>query len=247
MKKYKRIEGMTYIYGLWPPGVEQTLENCRYIGKTVDIRRRLNEHLATAAKWRNHRDLWIKSLLVSSLKPELKVLAIVPDRVWETCEINMIKIYKSLGADLTNQTDGGDTGPDITGFKNTKEHNDKIRRAKTGKKRKPFSDEWRKRMSEVRLGEKNPMFGKRHSDETKKLISDAARNISLETRKLMSEANSGENNPMFGRTGEKNPMFGRTGEKNPMYGKKHSEEAKQKMREALKKYYLQKTLGVENA
>ena len=69
---------------------------------------------------------------------------------------------------------------------------------------------------------------------------------SEETRHLQREVKLGENNPMYGRAGENNPMYGKKhtkeakqkmkkingGENNPMYGKTHSDEAKQKQREA---------------
>ena len=38
-----------------------------------------------------------------------------------------------------------------------------------------------------------------------------------------------------GLKGEKNPMYGRTGENSPMYGKHHTEEAKRKISEAIRK------------
>ena len=60
------------------------------------------------------------------------------------------------------------------------------------------TDESRKKMSEahkgLHVGENNIMFGKNHSDETRKKISGATR---------------GENNPCFGRIGEKHPLFGK--------------------------------------
>ena len=46
--------------------------------------------------------------------------------------------------------------------------------------------------------------------------------VSEETRQKMRENNTGENNPMYGRTGENSPW----------YGRRHTEETKQKMREA---------------
>lgn len=91
--------------------------------------------------------------------------------------------------------------------------------------------------------EMHPMYGEKHTEETKK---------------LMSQSRSGEKNPMFGIRGEDNPNYGRKrpdlvdinksrtgrrvdestknklsqqriGELNPMFGKKHTEESKRKM------------------
>ena len=46
-------------------------------------------------------------------------------------------------------------------------------------------------------GENHPMYGKHHTEETKKKISEAkkGKTLSEETRKKMSEANKGKNNP----------------------------------------------------
>lgn len=42
-------------------------------------------------------------------------------------------------------------------------------------KRKEFSDEWKKKLSESHKGEKNHFFGKKHSEETRKKMSEAKR------------------------------------------------------------------------
>ena len=58
----------------------------------------------------------------------------------------------------------------------------------------------------VRLtGENNPFYGRKHSDETKKKISQSRKGKG---------ARIGKDNPMYGKeglVGEKNPMFGKTG------------------------------------
>lgn len=73
-----------------------------------------------------------------------------------------------------------------------------------------------------RFGSDNPMYGKKHTEQSKKIISEKAigRVHSEETKKLFSEQRKGENNPMFGRRGKSSPNFGR----------KHTEEYKQFMR-----------------
>lgn len=71
---------------------------------------------------------------------------------------------------------------------------------------KVFSDEWRHNLSKSLKGDKHPMYGKHHSEETKKKISESnkGRKLSNETKKKISEGNKGkqwmkgENNPMFG-------------------------------------------------
>ena len=60
----------------------------------------------------------------------------------------------------------------------------------SAKNKPPVTDEAREKMSEARTGEKNHFYGKTHSEETRKKISEAASNMSEETRKKMSEAAS---------------------------------------------------------
>ena len=82
--------------------------------------------------------------------------------------------------------------------------------------------ETRKKMSEARMGEKNPRYGKKYSPET---------------IKKMSEARMGEKNPRYGKKHSpeaiqklSEAMMGNTNG----VGYKHSPEAKQKMSEAHK-------------
>ena len=90
-------------------------------------------------------------------------------------------------------------------------------------------------------GEKNTFYGKRHSEETKKRIGIKS-----------SQRMKGSNNPNYGRVfsaeerrkiglassqrnkGSNNPMYG-TSRPSPMLGKKHTEESKNKMKEAHRK------------
>lgn len=87
-----------------------------------------------------------------------------------------------------------------------------------GKKRPEVSKkmkEWRAKpevkeyYSKIMSGERNPMYGKHHSDETKKKLS---------------ERMSGKNNPMYG--------VRKFGEDNSFYGKHHTDETKKRISDA---------------
>jgi len=62
-----------------------------------------------------------------------------------------------------------------TGKKLTEEQIAKQVAAQTGRKRKPFSEEWITKMSESKKGEKNPRYGVELSEETRRKIGDRIR------------------------------------------------------------------------
>ena len=115
-------------------------------------------------------------------------------------------------------------------------------------------EETRKKMSESRSGEKNPMFGKKHSEETKQKIGKVhkEKHISEETKKKLSsalkgrimsdehkqkirEASKGRHHSEESKKKMSETKKGlQSGDKHPMFGKHHSEEAKKKMSLARK-------------
>ena len=83
-------------------------------------------------------------------------------------------------------------------------------------------------------GEDNPFYGKHHSEETRKKLSDSwdyDKHFTEETRKKIREANKGKK---FSEEHKKKIGAANKGEKNPNYGKHFSEETRKKMREAHK-------------
>lgn len=104
-----------------------------------------------------------------------------------------------------------------------------------------------KKFSELASGENNPMYGKRHSEQSRQKMSiyakDKRDNSVYQTdefKEKMSVLTSGKNNGMYGRhhTEESKALMSEhrkgltVGEKNGMYGKHHTKEARQKMSEA---------------
>lgn len=100
-----------------------------------------------------------------------------------------------------------------------------------------LTEETKLKLSEMRIGENNPFYGKTHTKEAKENISKNHTD------------NSGENNPMYGKIGELSPNYGRQhteeeirkisknriyakGENHILYGKHLSEETKQKIRDS---------------
>lgn len=173
---------MTYIYALVDPRTQQ----CRYVGKADDPVRRLQRHLQKKRlQDRTHKATWLRSVVAAGFWPELFILEAVPKHGWAQAEKFWIAYLRMVGAELTNGTHGGDGGS-FKGEKNpmhgrkgalhpcygkprTKEVIERIRAAQKGKKRniKPEVAEKLRAMAKARTGEKNPFFGKKHSEETR--------------------------------------------------------------------------------
>ena len=150
-------------------------------------------------------------------------------------EVYMIVVLgrKDLGTGiLRNKTDGGEGSSGLI-----------------------HSEETRRKQSEVKKGENNPLYGKSPSEETRRRISEAkkgenhylyGKSRSEETRKKQSEAMkgklAGENHPFYGKSHSEETRRKQSeankgkfaGENNPNYGKSPSEETRRKLSEANK-------------
>ena len=87
---------------------------------------------------------------------------------------------------LQNHTDGGDGQPGIT-----QEHLNKMIAARQnkpphnkGKRGRKLSAETKQKMTSAKIGDRNNMFGKRHSEETKKKISEAQKRARQKSKEL---------------------------------------------------------------
>lgn len=102
------------------------------------------------------------------------------------------------------------------------------------------TEETKRKMSDNHAdfsGEKHPMFGKHHSEESKKKMSESktGKHLSEEHKKKLSEAHTCEKNPWYGKhlseEHKKKLSEAQTGEKSYWYGKHLSDEMKKKIRE----------------
>ena len=105
----------------------------RYVGKTKQkLENRLTKHIHYAKKNNIHVSNWIKTILVRDSKPIIKIIEELPEDIdWRVKEIYYIKLYKSLGFNLTNLTDGGEgqLGYKKIGKPHTQETKNKIGKA----------------------------------------------------------------------------------------------------------------------
>lgn len=95
----------TFIYGLCDPLTQQL----RYVGKAnrPDVRR--YQHIESRALIKKtHKNHWIKSLMVKGKRPEMFIIEEASRDDWKDAEQFWISYFKSIGADLTNTTCGGD-------------------------------------------------------------------------------------------------------------------------------------------
>jgi predicted GIY-YIG superfamily endonuclease len=166
------INEYTYIYILIDP-----LNNeVRYVGKSNDPKKRYLAHNNKSKDKNTHKRNWINKLRLKGLYPEMEVIDKVLKSEWHYWEKWWIMYFKFIGANLINQTFGGDgltfgnqtsfrkgCKPTFTGADLTEEQRDKIRKAMLGK---PVSEETRKKLSKANKGK----IGKPHTKETIEII-----------------------------------------------------------------------------
>jgi group I intron endonuclease len=132
----------TYIYTLKDP----TNNHIRYVGKTINVQRRLSAHLYRAKKGKHHTANWIKSLLSQNLKPIIEVIEVCNKKNWQEREKYWIAFYRQK-FDLTNFTDGGEGGATYgrLGRPWSKEQHENNRKARLGLKQSLTPEGRRKR------------------------------------------------------------------------------------------------------
>lgn len=106
----------------------------RYVGKTTQtLKERLRQHMKD--KEHNHKTNWIKSLKNKGGIPVLSVLDIITISEWKFWEQHYISLFKSWGFNLVNSSNGGDGS-------------------------ESFTEETKLKISNSKLGIKNPRYGK---------------------------------------------------------------------------------------
>ena len=136
----------------------------KYIGKTMNLKLRLYNHINKSKNKKTYKDKWVNSLIIKGHKPIMNVLDIVNENEWEFWEKFYISLFKSWGFSLTNHTEGGDGG-------SFKKHSIETIKKMSNKipwnKGIPFSEDVKKKMSE---SGKVKVFTKTHLENMSKSL-----------------------------------------------------------------------------
>lgn len=191
---------VVYIYGL----IDPITGLIRYVGKSVNPRKRLNDHCKRCSKSPSHINSWLLGLKKISMKPEILILDEVCENNWIFWEQFYISLLKSWGLSLVNMTDGGENPPinKRKGYKMSDEARLNMSLAQVGNKNnlgKKMSLESRRKLSNSLKGKIPPNKGIPHSDETKRKIGLIHKGnkytlgfkFSEESKKKMSERRKG--------------------------------------------------------
>ena len=176
----------------------------RYVGKAKDFKERHNQHLDGNKQLIDKK---IKEYGQQNFKVEILIENVQDNDKLNEYEKFFIKRKRSHVSYKTgyNRTWGGDGGDTTSGMteEQRKEQSRKMSEAKKGKRRKPFSEEHRRKMSEAQKGKpfseehrrkmSEAQKGKPKSEETKRKMSKPR---SEEHKRKISEATVGGNNPM---------------------------------------------------
>ena len=140
----------------------------RYVGKTVSCEFRFSKH--RREKNDSYRGRWIRSIGKNIKFIELEW--VMPGGDWIEAEKRWIAHYKSIGARLTNVTDGGEGC-----YNPTPEHRAKLSQAQKGNQRAKgykHTPEALQKIADANRGKKKAL-GHRHDEATLKKISDASK------------------------------------------------------------------------
>lgn len=208
--------------------IENMVNGKRYIGQSNDIYGRWELHISRLNR-KIHTNKYLNSSWLKYGKNSFtfKILEICEQYDLNKKETHWIKKYETLNRELGYNLKYVDNNKTI------------------------ISDETRKKLSKAHSGKNHFMFGKKHSPETLKIMSDVKMGeknprygvaVSNETKKKMSKSNkfSGENHPQWHvprseetkrKISENNKRL--SGKDHPMYGKRPSDETNEKRRKKL--------------
>jgi len=160
-------------------GFRNSLNGKWYIGQSINIKERIRSHKAALnAGYHNNEHLLRAWKKYSEVSFDVLILEECNQDMLDIRETAWILHYKSTIREFGyNLLSGGG------GFKkHSEESKRKISLTTKGRKRKPLSEETKNKLSLINKGRK-------HSEEAKRKISDASKNMSKESRERIKEKN----------------------------------------------------------
>lgn len=131
--------------------IDPKTKTVKYIGKTSSrLSQRYASHIYYSKTSKDSKGAWIRNLIKKGLRPELKVIEVVSSNIGNEREASWIQHYKDAGAELVNETKGGDG---IKGYRHSKETKRKIGEASRCMAR---TIEHGRKLSEGKVGTCNP-------------------------------------------------------------------------------------------
>jgi group I intron endonuclease len=150
----------------------QTPDEVRYVGQTIgSLRVRFNSHIYRMNKDKRdfHISRWMRQVYANGFHVVKLQLEEVDDTIINEREIKWIQYFKDSGFSLTNMTEGGSGG-----VRPSEEVRKKISDSKLGKPRPAHViEQMRVRMAGKYVGELNPNYGKKHTEEARHKMSEA--------------------------------------------------------------------------
>lgn len=162
------------IYALKDPRTNEV----RYIGWSVDPRRRFKGHINESKRETSYKAKWICKLLRDGVEPVQEILERGSGPNWIEAERRWITLFRSAGYRLTNTQEGGAGSP---GRKLSAESLARMSMVQRGRK---ASDETRRKMSASQQGRKMPQ-----SAREKISAAHVGKTLSVETRQKIAQAN----------------------------------------------------------
>lgn len=209
--------------------------NQMYVGSTINIEQRKTQHFSSLRN-NSHHCVFLQRAF-NKYKEDNFVFEVVAlfeseDTCREFEQLVLDEAYDSLYN--TSKTAGGG---DLISY-----HPDKEaiiqKRTVTQKNRTDNMTAEERKTFYGKFGRDNGMFGKNHSEETKKLMSEIGTQRYLKNGHALKDKTFeeiyGEDKALKLRGNLSELASKRTGDKNPFYGKTHSEETKKKMSEYRK-------------
>lgn len=123
----------------------------------------LNEVQKGIVSTNKHKYYTIKKILNAG---KLPIIRIIKDNLTKDEAVSLEKkLRKKYKDTLTNIADGGNGGDTFSGQSNYKKR--LIRKKLKGKQPTRHSEQWKRKLSKMRMGKGNPFFGKKHTKENK--------------------------------------------------------------------------------